>query len=118
MMELNWIKCRGNVWCRLNEVNLETVPDDEGVYVIWYEDTLGDDQCVYVGQGVIKDRLEYHRSNDDVQIYEISGELRVTWALVPAKRRAGVEKYLSDQLDPSVGERHPDVPPIAVNLPF
>ena len=118
MMKLKWIKCRGNDWCRLNEVNLETAPDDEGVYVIWHENTLDDEHCVYVGQGVIRDRLGYHRRNDEVQIYEIFGTLHVTWASVPAAYQDGVEKYLADKLDPSVRERRPDVPPIAVNLPI
>ena len=38
MMELKWIKCRGNVWYRLNKLDLKKILDDEGVYVIWYED--------------------------------------------------------------------------------
>ena len=132
MMELAWIKRQRNAWYQLKNLNLEEVPDDEGVYVIWYEDnediegilnrelidTCGDKQCVYVGQGVIRDRLGYHRRNDEVQIYEIFGTLHVTWAAVPTKCRDGVEKYLADQLCPLVGKKYPDVLPIEVNLPF
>ena len=132
MMELDWIKRPSNAWYQLKNLNLEKVPDDEGVYVIWYEDNediegilskelidnFGVKKCVYVGQGVIRDRLGYHRRNDEVQIYEIFGTLHVTWASVPAAYQDGVEKYLADKLDPSVGERRPDVLPIAVNLPI
>lgn len=131
-MELNWIKRSGNSWYRLNELNLEEVPGDKGVYVIWYEDNediegivgkelidaFGDKKCVYVGQGVIKDRLECHRSNDDVQDHAEFRTLYVTWASVPAKYRNGVEKYLARELIPLEGERHPDVEAKEVNLPF
>ena len=118
MMKLDWIKRQRNAWHQLNNLNLKKVPDDEGVYVIWHENILDDENCVYVGQGIIRDRLEYHRRNDEVRIYEVFGTLHVTWASVPAAYRDGVEKYLANKLDPSVGERRPEVPPIAVNLPI
>ena len=120
MMKLDWIKRRKRkkAWYRLNKLNFKKVPNGEGVYVIWHKGILGYKKCVYVGQGVIRDRLKDHRRNDSMKIYEICGALRVTWALVSADHQDGVEKYLADQLNPLEGERHPDVPPIAVNLPF
>ena len=103
-MELNWFEC--DIDGDLTEVS------ERGVYVIWC-----DDLCIYVGQGSIRDRLEYHRTNDDVQAYGDFGRLYVTWAKVSSHKRDGVEKYLADELDPQEGELHPDVDPIKVNLP-
>lgn len=118
-MKLNWIKRRGDGWCRLNKLDLKKVPNYDGVYVIWHDGILDEEQCVYVGQGFIRDRLKHHRSNDDLQFYAaIETTLYITWASVPAKCKNGVERYLADQLCPLEGERHPDVRPIAVNLPF
>ena len=38
----------------------------------------------------------------------LSRHLKVTWAKVNANHMQGVEKYLSDVLDPVVGERFPN----------
>ena len=116
-MQLNWIKCVGNVWCPLNDLDLGTV-SGEGVYVIWVTRYDRTSRCVYVGQGSIRDRLEFHRTNWEVQQFDVHGTLYVTWAAVSPLYQDGVEKYLADQLQPSAGERHPDVLPIAVNLPM
>lgn len=84
-----------------------------GVYVIWHDGNPG--RIVYVGQGDIKDRLTFHRTNPKVQKYAANGTLRVTWAVISALQVGGVERYLADTLNPLVGEAHPDVTPIAVN---
>ena len=116
MLKLSWEKCRGDVWCRLSRLDLSTVSGD-GVYVIWCDDI---DMCIYVGQGSIRDRLKFHQTNEDVQFYakDLDGTLYVTWAKVPSQKRDGVESFLADELEPLEGERHPDVHPIEVNLPF
>ena len=116
MMQLSWVKCVGNVWCALNNLDLGTV-SGEGVYVIWVARHDGTSP-VYVGQGSIRDRLEFHRTNREVQQFGVHGTLYVTWAAVSPLYQDGVEKHLADQLRPLVGERHPDVLPIAVNLPM
>ena len=118
MLKLSWKKCGGDVWCRLNHLDLSTVSGN-GVYVIWYVDDDMDQVYVYVGQGILRERLESHRTNDDVQCYKNLGTLYVTCAKVTSqKERYGVEKYLANELLPLEGERHPDVIPIEVNLPM
>ena len=112
MLKLSWEKCGGDVWCRLNHLDLSTVSGN-GVYVIWC-----DGLCIYVGQGSIGKRLEFHQTNPDVQFYANLGTLYVTWAKVSPQKRDGVESFLADELEPLEGERHPDVRPIKVNLPM
>lgn len=117
-MNLKWIKCTDDVWCKLATVNLghSHFENMEGDYIIWY----GEDDSpvtVRVGQGVIKDRLEAHREDKEVQAYKRFG-LLVTWASVAKKYRDGVEAYLAQELESKVGERFPDRDPIEVNLPW
>ncbi len=116
-MQLNWIKCQGEVWCSLNNVNLAHAHFDNmaGVYIIWHGGPNA--STVYVGQGNIRDRLTQHRSNPQIQYFKSLG-LYVTWASVPESYRNPIEKYISDRLHPKVGELHPDVLPIEVNLPW
>ena len=115
-MELNWVKCEGDVWCGLNTVNLDHSHFDDlgGVYMIWYGGADG--KWVRVGQGLIRDRLRAHRKDAEIQTYATRG-LSVTWAQVGSVYRDGVEAYLAQQLNPLVGERFPGATPTSVNLP-
>ena len=114
-IQLDWGMCRPNTWCPLSTVDLDHEAfGTGGVYVIWHGGTPA--RTVRVGQAaVIRDRLASHR--DDIQAYQRQGMLYVTWAQVSAGQRDGIERYLSEQLQPLVGERYPEALPIPVNLP-
>src|SRR5579885_3656927 len=116
-MNITWNKCQGEVWGHLNRVDLSHGHFDrmEGVYVIWHGGP--DPKTVRVGQGIIKDRLAAHRNDPDIQAHSAK-ELFVTWAAVAASARDGVEAFLAEALKPLVGDRFPDVAPVAVNLPW
>ena len=120
-MALNWKRCSGDIWCKLNGVNLKHEyfnQDVFGVYIIWHGGTnLIKPRVVYIGQGNIKDRIMYHRQHLDVQKYEHLG-LYVTWARVSDDYINNVKAYLADKWDPIVGEHHPQAPPIEVNSPW
>ena len=114
-VKVEWMQCQADNWCPFDDLDLSTV-DSEGVYIIGCE-YEGHIITVYVGQGDVADRIDCHRSNDEITEYRESGPLYVTWADVSARRRDGVERFLADELDPLVGSAHPDVDPIEVNLP-
>ena len=115
-MDLNWIKCQGDVWCQLNTVNLnhEHFVSISGVYIIWHGGSNA--ATVRLGQGYIKDRLAAHRIDSDIQAYNHL-ELYVTWASVSKGSREGVEAYLAQRLQPKIGQ-YPNAVPIEVNLPW
>ncbi|WP_455387422.1 hypothetical protein [Petrachloros mirabilis] len=115
MLQLHWYRCTANVWCGFKTLNLSTVTE-EGVYIIWHAGSPS--QIVYVGQGDVAARLGQHRGRQDITRHEASGRLHVTWAVVPANQRDGVERYLADRLRPLVGDAYPQAIPIAVNLPW
>ena len=116
-MNLSWIKCHGDVWCKLGTVNLEHEHFDsmEGVYIIWHGGS--NSSTVRVGKGNIRERLADHRTNPEIQAYA-QHTLYVTWASVPSAQKNGVELFLAQRLSPLVGERSPNVSPIEVNLPW
>jgi hypothetical protein len=116
-MELNWIQCQGNVWCKLNAVNLshEHFNNMNGVYVIWHGGT--NPAVVYVGQGNIKERLTEHRSDKRIQQYDYL-DLYVTWATVPKEYRKGVEEYLANFWTSKIPHHQQNTPPIEVNSPW
>lgn len=111
MAAVSWVQCTGGVWCALERVDLRTV-NGSGVYVIW-----AGNRWVYVGQGDIASRVQAHKSNPVILAFRNIGQLMVTWAMVPASQMDGIERYLADTLAPAVGEQHPAVLPIPVNLP-
>jgi hypothetical protein len=116
-MQLQWRKGDGNLWCKLNTVDLTHRHFEglEGVYVIWHG---GDNPTVLrVGQGAIRERLTAHRTDPEIQAHE-NKMLMVTWAAVPQNVRDGVEKYLADELEPLVGDRFALRTAVEVNLPW
>lgn len=116
-MQITWNKCQGQVWCKLDTVNLSHAHFDsmEGVYVIWHGGANA--ATVRVGQGVIRDRLTSHRTDPEIQAFASLG-LFVTWASVQAIQRDGVEVFLANRLKPKVGQRFLSVAEISVNLPW
>ncbi len=116
-ISLSWIKCQGDVWCPLSTVDLNHAHFNnmEGVYVIWHGGPTP--TVVYVGQGNIRQRLQEHRTNPEIQKYAGLG-LFVTWARVEQQFRNGVERFLIDQLHPLANIKVPDELPTTVNLPW
>lgn len=115
IMEVQWIKCEGDVWCPLMNLDLSKV-GGHGVYIIWHEGNPS--RVVRVGMGSISDRLAEHRREQDILVYADIGTLRVTWAELVLLVQPGIERFLFDTLRPLVGERAPDVDPTPVNLPW
>lgn len=116
-MNLNWIKCSGNQWCRLLYVNLlhHHFNNLEGIYIIWHGQP--DPAVVYVGQGNIRERLIQHRQDPNILVYK-DHELLVTWTKVDSAYRDGIERFLAEHWKPKVGQNYPNVYPIPVNSPW
>ncbi len=114
---LSWNKCEGDKWCPLLTVNLQHPHFEnlEGVYIIWHGGQ--NPRTVYVGQGVIADRLQQHRLDPQILKYSSLG-LFATWASVAPPLRNGIERYLADTLGPKEGAAHPNVIPIPATLPW
>jgi hypothetical protein len=118
-LRVAWGNCTGGNWCQLNSINLShDALNVKGVYIIWHGATKQVKAAVvYVGQGVVRDRLADHRDDARIQAYA-DRALYVTWAAVQTDQRDGVEAYLSMTYAPLVGERRPAATPISVNSPW
>jgi len=122
-MNVVWLTC-GSAgspnWCPLESLDLGSVTDVGGVYIIWHEGSLySAPRVVKVGQaGSVKARLSSHRNDNEITYYRKFGTLRVTWASVQVGQRDGVERFLGDTLKPLVGSLFPVATPIAVNYPW
>ncbi len=116
MTQLQWIKCDGDQWCSLMNVNLAHPHFNalDGVYIIWHGGQRP--HTVYVGQGQIANRLAAHRQEPAILLYSHLG-LFVTWARCGVER-SGVERYLANVLHPLVTQRVPELAPIQANLPW
>lgn len=115
MLDLHWYKSKAGTWLELARVNL-TEETDFGVYIIWHAGQPS--RVVRVGQGDIATRLTAHRNDSAITSYAQHGILCVTWAVVSPRLVDGVERYLAEYWKPLVGDRFPNVAPIAVNSPF
>src|SRR5581483_1177170 len=115
-MNVTWIKCRAGNWCLLEKLNLDNIGDVAGVYIIWHQGSFRTpSRVVFIGQGVVRYRLEVHRHDKEILLYRTFGKLRVTWAEVHWSVRDAVERYLVDTWPPLIGSPSPNALPIAVN---
>ena len=112
-----WMKCTTNCWCSFWNVNLEDqyFNNLNGVYIIWYYDDQGVPRTFRVGQGNIKDRTNFHRSEYRQQYG--NWDLYITCTEVDMRKVDGVERYLHNVLNPLIDERSPNVIPISIDLP-
>jgi len=117
-LNLKWQTCGNDShWCSLDNLDLDSVGDVAGVYIIWHQGNPG--RVVRLGQGdPISDRLSAHRNDPEITKYRSHGTLRVTWASVSSIYRDGVERHLANQWSPLVGAAFPNAVPIAVNSPW
>ena len=123
---LEWtLTDRNGFYYRLNDVDLTHPRFDglRGVYIIFCEKESSRDY-IYVGKGIIEDRLYKHRRNKRIRRHGLNNRiLYVTWAIVPLKRgRTKIENYLHDQLEPLESKRPSKRPTadkmLSVNLPW
>ena len=130
MITVQWQRClKNSLWCQFNEKLLsngrfETRLGDHsvnisGIYIIW---TGIDNRTVLkVGSGIIKDKLEEHLRDPEIQAYKPT-RLYVTWAstlsVIGAEEiQKGVEKFLDIVFKPKLAEHLPDIDLVMVNLP-
>jgi len=85
-----------------------------GVYVIYHQSN-DNPVILYVGEGNIKERIDYHRTQTDFgDVYPIS----VFWAKTYGYEQYGIERYLFNKLNPTITQRVSDTKPIPVNIPI
>jgi hypothetical protein len=120
-LHLDWIKYKRtddepSRWCDLFKIDLDDPYFDEleGVLVIWHH---GQQPVLRAGHGKIRFSLQAARQNDDILAISQESPIFVSWAKVEESRRAGVERYLIDMLNPRVHAILRPVDPIEVNLP-
>ena len=130
MITVQWQRClKNSLWCQFNEKLLsngrfETHLGDHsvnisGIYIIWTG--IGDRTVLKVGSGIIKDKLEAHLRDPEIQAYKPT-RLYVTWAstlsvIGTEEIQKGIEKFLDIVFKPKLAEHLPDVDLVMVNLP-
>jgi len=116
-LQLNWQKCQGEVWCKLNFVNLvhPHFENLEGVCVVWHGGATP--AAVFVGKGMIREKITQYRADARIQKFAELG-LFATWTSVQPQSQAGIEAFLINNLKPIVQDLLPPAEQIQVNLPW
>ena len=117
-LQLQWSKCAGGEWCRLDSLNLAEI-DGFGVFVVWRAGDSGRTSAVlYVGRGALRQQVADCR-RDPIMSYKNADVLRITWATVDPGDVDAVAAYLYQQLRPLWGEvQRLPAAPRPVNLPL
>ena len=113
-LRLQWYKCAGGEWCRLDEVGPHDI-DDYGVFVVWQPGGERRAPAVlYIGSGILRQEIAKYRRD---HIAGGTPDQRLTWATVDPLDADGVAAYLYQQLRPFWGEWPRLVAVRPVNLP-
>lgn len=111
---VNWRKDNTNSnWLRLRGLDFHQI-SEEGVYVLWHGGKFP--RAIYVGQGVIAERLAEHVRSPEIWKYEGHGSILTSWASLAGQYRDGVERFLIETYEPYENEVTPAARRIAVNL--
>jgi hypothetical protein len=115
-MEVEWVMCKGNIWCELNKIDAhhKNLEDEKGVYIIW----SGRDQksVLRIGHGLISD--EIIKNQKDIAIHAfLQYGVFVTWCPV-GFRKEGVVAFLQNLLKPKFSDNRSTASAVKVNLPW
>ena len=115
-LSVYWNRCTGDTWAELYAVDLNDPHFDnlEGVYMVW----LGGSQpaAMCAGSGLIREKLAERRAEPLLAGMK-EKSLLVTWAKVDSISRAGVERWLLENLRPKISNALPGSVAVEVNLP-
>jgi hypothetical protein len=121
-MHLEWAKTASGDWLELETVDLSTLHQLWGVYVIWVPHPMPSrpGTVLKVGSGNIAVRLAYERAHRIQYLPTAPTPLLVTWAEVQNRRHsAGVVRYLTQHLQPVWwNQMLPECEPVRANLPL
>ncbi len=115
-LSVYWNRCSNDAWGELFALNLADPHFDglDGVYMVW----LGGAKpaAICAGSGNIRDKLTARKLEPGIAGMR-ERSLLVTWAKVDAISRAGVERWLLENLRPQFTNPIPGSVAIEVNLP-
>ena len=117
MIELEWTKCKGGIWCELNKLDLDhkLLQGLHGVYVLW--SGRGDRSILRVGSGKIADELKKNMRELAVIAFFSHGVF-VSWAETPLLKTKSIQSYLAMRLNPKIDDGQSNATPIDCNLPW
>lgn len=117
-MELDWYKCKGEIWCELNKLDIthRYIKGLIGVYIIWYE--MPEKIIVKTGCGNISEELSKNKTDLAIQAFA-KYKPKVTWAEVGKKEIEMVCAYINNFLKPKISQDNLDLSKtVEVNLPW
>lgn len=116
-MAVDWLKCKGGVWCDLFKLDLNhEYLNVNGVFIVWVGEN-NERKVLKVGSGNIAQNFAALRKELAIQAFSHLG-VKVTWTEASALKRAGIELYLNSELDPTMMADLPKALPIKVPLPW
>jgi hypothetical protein len=118
MIELDWHKCIGDIWCNLYRIdaNHKNLSGFSGIYIIWSGKFEGERNVLLTGYGDIKKIILQYKEDIAVKAFEHLGVF-ISWADVPYSNRKQVVNFLINTLNPKMttkiekgGEREVNLP--------
>lgn len=118
MLEVDWHKCEGNIWCSLYRIdaNHKNLSGFTGLYLIWSGKFEGERNVLITGYGDIRKAILHYKEDIAVKAFEHLGVF-ISWADVPSSKKKSVINYLIKTLSPKMTTKLEKGGETEVNLP-
>lgn len=119
IMEVEWHKCHGNIWCNIFKVDSQhkNIRGFNAQYILWSGKFQGEQNTLVVGYGDISKAVEKYREDIAIKAFEHLGVF-ITWADIPSSKRKQIHNYLLRKLSPTMTKEKMKGGELEINLPL
>lgn len=118
MIEVDWHKCVGDIWCSIYRIdaNHVNIKGFTGQYIIWSGKFEGERNVLVVGYGDIRKAIIKYRDDIAIKAFEQFG-VYITWADIPGNKKKQIGNFLVKRLSPKMEHKLEKGGEIEINLP-
>jgi hypothetical protein len=119
MIEVDWHKCLGGVWCNLYRVDADhkNLKGFVGLYIIWSGKFENERNILAVGYGDVRKAIVQYKEDIAIKAFEHLGVF-VTWADIPGNKRKNIHNFLIKKLSPKFTTKLEKGGEVEINLPI
>ena len=117
-MVVDWYKCKGDVWCDLFKVDIQSplLSHLSGVYILW----TGSEKnltIIKVGFGLLIPEITASKQDFAIAAFASHG-VYITWSRIPPISQKSICNFLIHKIKPRIYKFIPAADRIEVNLPW
>lgn len=118
MLEADWHKCEGDIWCSIYKIDIDhkNIKHFVGQYIIWSGKFENERTVLLIGYGDIRKVILKAREDIAVKAFEHLGVF-ITWADIPVSKKREIHNYLLKTLSPKMTTKPEKGAELEIDIP-